>query len=177
MRNIYFVLSTSAVLGLGMLETVAAADRPVKAPIYKAPAPAPLYNWTGFYFGGNIGGAWSDIALTDNVIGVSWNPGGTGFIGGLQAGYNLQAGNFLYGIEGDFDWSTFRGATVPISTSFGLVQASASKDWMSTLAARVGITSDRWLVYGKFGGGWAQGSATLSVINPGHIGSTIFNSS
>lgn len=55
MRSIYFVLSTSAILGVGVPYTVAAADLPAKAPIYKAPAPAPLYNWTGFYFGGNIG--------------------------------------------------------------------------------------------------------------------------
>ena len=86
MRNIYFVLSASAILGLGVPHTVAAADRPLKAPIYKAPAPAPVYSWTGFYLGGNIGGAWSDITLTDNAIGVSWNPGGAGFIGGPQAG-------------------------------------------------------------------------------------------
>src|SRR5215831_6868245 len=169
MRNIYFVLSASAILELGVAQAVTAADRSVKAPVYKAPVPAPVYSWTGFYLGGNIGGAWSDITLTDNAIGVSWNPGGTGFIGGPQAGYNVQVGNFLYGIEGDFDWSTFRGTTAPISTSLGLVQASTTKDWMSTLAARVGITSDRWLVYGKFGGGWTRGGEALTVVNSGQI--------
>jgi hypothetical protein len=29
----------------------------------------------------------------------------------------------------------------------------------------VGITQDRWLVYGKFGGGWAQDSAALNGVN------------
>jgi opacity protein-like surface antigen len=162
-------LVTSAILGLGLPQAATAADLPVKTPIYKAPIAPAVYNWTGFYLGGHIGGAWSNIALTDNDLGVSWKPGGTGFIGGVQAGYNLQAGNFLYGIEGDFDWTTFKGATGPISTSLGLIQASASKDWMSTLAARVGITQDRWLVYGKFGGGWAQDSAALNVVNGGAI--------
>jgi outer membrane immunogenic protein len=33
-----------------------AADLPVKAP--PAPFPLPVYNWTGFYIGGNLGGAW-----------------------------------------------------------------------------------------------------------------------
>ena len=116
MRNIY-VLLTPAIWVLGLPQTAAAADLPVKAAIYKAPLAAPVYNWTGLYFGGNIGGAWSDITLTDNALGVGWNPGAAGFIGGLQTGYNLQAGNFLYGIEGDFDWSTFKGTTGPISTS------------------------------------------------------------
>jgi opacity protein-like surface antigen len=164
MKSIYVVLSSSAFFVLGLPHTAPAADLRVKAPIYKAPIAAPIYNWTGLYVGGNIGGAWSDITLTDNAIGASWNPGGTGFIGGLQTGYNLQAGNLLYGIEGDFDWTTFKGATGPTSTSIGVLQASTSKDWISTLAARAGITSDRWLVYGKFGGGWARGSAALSVV-------------
>ena len=84
-------------------------------------------------------------------------------------GYNLQAGNFLYGIEGDFDWTTFNGTTGPIFTSLGVIQASASKDWITTVAARMGITSDRWLVYGKIGGGWAQSSAALDVVNGGAI--------
>jgi hypothetical protein len=87
----------------------------------------------------------------------------------VQAGYNLQAGNLLFGIEGDFDWTTFSGMTSPVSTSLGMIQASASKDWISTVAARVGITSDRWLVYSKVGGGWVQGSAALNVVNGGPI--------
>ncbi|HEY6328885.1 MAG TPA: outer membrane protein [Blastocatellia bacterium] len=168
MKSVYVALSSSAIFMIGLPHTAITADLRVKAP-YKAPIVAPLYNWTGLYVGGNIGGAWSDITLTDNVTSVTWNPGGTGFIGGLQAGYNFQAGNFLYGIEGEFDWSTFKGTTGPISTSLGLVQASTRKDWVSTLAARVGITSDRWLVYGKLGGGWVQGSAALNVVNDGTI--------
>jgi hypothetical protein len=139
MKSIYVVLSSSAFFVLGLPHPAPAADLRVKAPIYKAPIAAPIYNWTGLYVGGNIGGAWSDITLTDNAIGASWNPGGTGFIGGLQTGYNLQAGNLLYGIEGDFDWTTFKGATGPTSTSIGVLQASTSKNWISTVAARRAI--------------------------------------
>ena len=40
-----------------------------------------------------------------NVAGTTWDdPGSTAFIGGFQLGYNLQAGHFLVGVEGDFDW-------------------------------------------------------------------------
>jgi outer membrane protein with beta-barrel domain len=81
----------------------------------------------------------------------------------------LQAGNFLYGAEGDFDGTTFTGMTAPIPTPLGAVQASARKNWITTVAARFGITSDRLLVYSKVGGGWAQGSAALSVVNGGTI--------
>lgn len=31
-----------------------AADMPLKAP----PAPAPIFSWTGFYIGADVGGAW-----------------------------------------------------------------------------------------------------------------------
>jgi opacity protein-like surface antigen len=167
MRTTVFVLLTCAIFGIGAPQAALAADLPVKAPVNQAPTP--VYNWTGFYLGANIGGAWSDGTLTDNNLGASWNPGGTGFIGGVQAGYNLQAGNFLFGVEGDFDGTTFTGTTGPVATPLGLVQASANKNWITTLAARVGIAQDRWLVYGKFGGGWAQDSAALNVVNGGTI--------
>jgi len=121
------------------------------------------------YVGGNIGGAWSNSTLTDSNTGTSRNPGGAGFIGDLQMGYNLQAGNFLYGIEGDFDWTSFSGASGPISTPLGVIQASGTKDWITTISARLGITSNRWLVCSKFGGGWVQSNAALNVVNGGTV--------
>jgi outer membrane immunogenic protein len=39
-----------------------AADMPVKAP--PAPPAAPAPSWTGYYVGGEIGGAWSDPHLS-----------------------------------------------------------------------------------------------------------------
>ena len=99
----------------------------------------PVYDWSGLYVGANIGGAWSNSTLTDSNIGASWNPDGTGFIGGLQAGYNFQTSNFLYGIEGDFDATTFKGVTAPIATPIGGIQAPANKDGISTFAARFGV--------------------------------------
>jgi opacity protein-like surface antigen len=168
-RNAFVRLLSAAILGLGLPHLAWAADVPVKAPIQRAPVVAPAYNWTGFYLGANIGGTWSNSTLTNSNLGASWNPGGTGFIGGVQAGYNLQAGNFLFGIEADFDATTFNGSTSPVATLPGMVQASVNKDWIATLAARVGVTSDRWLVYSKIGGGWAQSNAALNVVNGGTI--------
>ena len=46
----------------GLVGTPAfAADLPVKAP---PPPPAPIYSWTGFYVGGNVGYSWGN-AHTD----------------------------------------------------------------------------------------------------------------
>ena len=113
MRDTVLALLISTSLGFGLQQTALAADMPVKAPVRKAPMVAPVYDWSGFYVGAHIGGAWSNSTLTNSNIGTSWDPGGTGFIGGFQAGYNFQAGNFLFGVEGDFDWTTLAGTSGP----------------------------------------------------------------
>ena len=40
-----------------------AADFPIKAPAYNASITAPPYNWSGFYVGASIGGAWTSGSL------------------------------------------------------------------------------------------------------------------
>jgi opacity protein-like surface antigen len=165
MRNTAFILLSSVALAFALPANVSAADMRVKALVRKAPIVPPVYNWSGLYVGPHIGGTWSNTALRDTPLGVSLSSGGTGFIGGFQMGYNLQAGNFLYGVEGDFDWTTFSGTSGPAFTPIGMIQATARKDWITTLAARLGITSDRWLFYSKVGGGWVRGSEALSFVN------------
>ena len=132
-----------------------ASDLPTKAPINKTPIAAP-YNWSGFYVGANIGGAWTNGSL--NIPGNNFYGGPTEFIGGVQAGYNFQAGHFLLGVEGDFDWATFNHPTLPAPTL-----GSVNHRWISTVAGRIGLVNDRWLVFAKLGGGWAQSDATVNV--------------
>jgi hypothetical protein len=76
----------------------------------KAPPPAAAaapYNWSGLHVGGNFGGAWTSGNL--NIPGSNFYGGLTEFISGVQAGNNFQAGQFLLGVEGDFDWATPKG--------------------------------------------------------------------
>jgi opacity protein-like surface antigen len=108
--------------------------------------------------------------VTNSALGVNLDPGGTGFIGGLQMGYNWQTGIFLYGVEWDIDWTTFSGTSGLVSAPLGMLHASTRKDWITTVAARLGLTWDRWLAYSKVGGGWVRDNATLNVINGGTIG-------
>ena len=138
-----------------------ASDLPTKAPVYKAPIAAPAYNWSGFYVGANFGGGWSNGSL--NIPGNNLYGGLTEFIGGIQAGYNFQTGHFLFGVEGDFDGAGFGRPTQPTPT-LGFV----NERWMSTLAGRVGVVNDRWLVFAKLGGGWVQSNATLKLL-PGSV--------
>jgi opacity protein-like surface antigen len=48
-----------------------------------------------------------------------------------------------------------------------VLRASAETDWVTTLAARVGLVNDRWLVYLKVGGGWAHNTASLTNLTTG----------
>lgn len=147
----------------------ARVTHPYEAP----PPPPPPFRWSGLYIGGNIGGAWAISTLTDDFTGVSFDTDHSGFIGGAQLGFNYQIRNLVLGIEWDFDWTsigeTGNGIFVP---SVGTLQASADTDWVTTLAARVGLTLDRWLVFMKVGGGWVHNSASLANLTTGAVAST-----
>src|SRR3990172_5088830 len=72
---------------------------PAKAPMYMAPA----YNWTGFYIGVNGGGGWGRSDWS-NAGGTADSNLSGGLVGGT-IGYNYQAGQAVFGLEGDLDWS------------------------------------------------------------------------
>src|SRR5712671_7661251 len=87
-----------------------AADLPMRT-YTKAPAYVePVYNWTGFYIGGNVGYSWGrsrDTAtLTTGAGTVLFTDVASsrmdGVVGGGQMGYNYQTANWLWGIETDF---------------------------------------------------------------------------
>ena len=148
-------LASIAVAGLFGASALA-ADMPTKAPPAKAPIAAPPYNWSGFYIGANFGGGWTSGNL--NIPGNNFYGGITELIGGVEAGYNVQAGHLLFGVEGDFDWASFDHPSLSSPTL-----GSVSQHWISTVAGRFGVVNDRWLVYGKLGGGWVQSTALLNL--------------
>lgn len=153
------ILAIAAAL-LGTVSIASAADMAVKAP-YPA-TPVPVYNWTGFYIGGNVGGAWGRF---DSATSTVFSPTGyfaassvpaialvgdqrinaSGFTGGLTAGYNWQASNFVFGIESDFNYFGVKGSTsgsalYPCCAPTGFaVASSASSDWLITVRPRAGI--------------------------------------
>ena len=137
-----------------------ASDLPAKAPVYTAPIAPPPYNWSGLYVGANFGGGWSNGSL--NIPGNNLYGGLSEFIGGVQAGYNFQAGHFLFGVEGEFDGAGFAHPVLPAPT-LGLVD----QRWIGTVAGRVGLVNDRWLLFAKLGGGWVNSNATLNL--PGTV--------
>ncbi len=157
MQNIFLAGIAAAALLSG---SALASDLPTKAPAYQAPVAAPPYNWSGFYVGANFGGGWSSGSL--NIPDNNLYGGLTEFIGGVQAGYNFQAGHFLFGVEGDFDGAGFSHPVLSNPT-LGFV----NQHWIGTVAGRVGLVNDQWLVFAKLGGGWVQSDATLNL--PGTV--------
>jgi outer membrane immunogenic protein len=141
-----------------------AADLPVKAPPLPPP---PVFSWTGFYVGANIGGAWANNNLTDTLFLTNFNSNNNKgvFIGGGQVGGNYQIGNFVIGGEWDFDWAgnnnNNTGVVIP---AVGTFLVTNNDRWITTVAARFGYAVDHWLFYGKAGGGWV-GNNNLTVTN------------
>jgi outer membrane immunogenic protein len=138
-----------------------AADMAVKAP---PPAPsAPVYSWTGFYVGANMGYGWNDPAVTFNgndptAIIVTCGGGGfqllgtcvpptsfniNGPLGGLQVGYNWQINQrWLLGLEADFDWSRIKGSgssNFILAVAPSTFSASENVTRFGTVRARFGF--------------------------------------
>jgi outer membrane immunogenic protein len=155
MKKILLALSA---LAIGTVAASAADLAP--APYQKAPVvvPPPVFSWTGFYVGANIGGAWANNNWTDTLFGTNFNNGNNGaFIGGGQIGGNYQIGQFVIGGEWDFDWAANNnnGGNGVLIPALGNTYLLTNNDrWITTVAARFGWAIDHWLLYGKAGGGW-----------------------
>ncbi len=161
----------SGVLSLGAVGAASAADMAVKArPV--APAPVVVPAWAGFYIGGNIGYAWSEadantnVLLTGNYLGFCGAACGVAvgnaaspqlnpdaFVGGVQAGYNWQAGTWLFGLEADIN--SYRNRTSSTVTQaypgFPAIlytsTTNVATDWLFTGRARAGVVTGPALLY------------------------------
>ncbi|TCT07682.1 outer membrane protein [Aquabacter spiritensis] len=134
-----------------------AADLATRYPV-KAPVVVPVFSWTGFYIGGNIGWGWlnNDVLYSPSygIPATSINVGsGNGFLGGLQAGYNWQfANNVVLGVEADVEWTDLGSTSVLIAPAVGSV--AGSLDVFGTIRARAGYAFDRVLPYITGGAAW-----------------------
>jgi outer membrane immunogenic protein len=144
-----------AALMAGVASSAMAADLPNrKAPpapqVYAAP---PVFSWTGFYVG--VNGGWGGSSSG----GAFGSPTG-GLVGGT-VGYNYQIGQFVAGLEGDWDWADLNKSGILGGTSLSGYSYSNKIDSMVTARARVGIAMDRALLYVT--GGYAGVEDRVSV--------------
>jgi outer membrane immunogenic protein len=189
MRNL--LSGSTALIALSLSIPAMAADLEVDgAPAYKAARPVVrAYDWTGFYVGGNVGGHWGTdkITTTTDVDFEGTGPAGgaaidsaspatlhpKGFIGGLQAGYNLEGSGGVFGIEVDANWlggSATRTLTaIPVISPLDVMSNTTQATFLSTLRMRWGTTalSDRSLFFVTAGFVFATLKTTDSM---GHFG-------
>ena len=159
------VVLSSGIAAVAFAQFASGADLPRKAPAL-APPPPPVVSWTGFYVGLNAGYAWGhsdhgsvfscggSIPLSSctydipsNLAAVTAAATGSvnmnGFTGGGQAGYNWQAGTWIYGVEADFNAFNLKGSRAaagpfPAAFSSFAVGTSLDTDWLFTARARLG---------------------------------------
>jgi outer membrane immunogenic protein len=134
----------------GVATSAFAADLPThKTPPTPVPAyVAPAFTWTGFYVGVNGGYGFGSSG------GDFGNPSG-GLVGGT-AGYNYQIGQFVLGVEGDWDWADITKSGVNAVGAY-----STKTDDIATVRARAGFAVDRALFYVT--GGYAGADTQLTI--------------
>jgi opacity protein-like surface antigen len=151
-----------------------------------------VFSWTGPYVGLHVGYGTGDgtsaavnpaglLALfpgLDNAASTAsapfqLNASRSGWLGGLQAGYNWQSGHLLLGVEADVSFSGIRGDAAgsytlhPVYTIgdfdnyAGTVRLKQSIDYFGTLRGRIGYAADNWMLYATGGLAWARVKSSL----------------
>jgi outer membrane immunogenic protein len=170
-----FLLATVGLVALvGMAAPASAADMAVKAP---PPAPLPvIYNWSGFYIGGNGGWAQSRNCwdfVNDGVFvlgtfteGCSERSGGV--VGG-QIGYRWQASQWVFGVEAQGDWADLSRTRVSLFDP--TLSLRTKTDGIGLFTGQIGYAWNAALLYVK--GGAAVTSNRFSILDNLNFGAEL----
>jgi outer membrane immunogenic protein len=182
MRNSKLIVSTAlaigAIVGIG---AVSAADLPARTYTKAAVMVDPAYNWSGFYIGGEVGGAWSNSTWSTNHrsecanFTVACDPSNlntSSITGGGQIGGRYQTGSWVFGVEGSWAYTGLKGTTL---TTFALDPPplpsptyGTSIRSIYTVTGQAGYAWNKTLWYVK--GGWAGGdinqNSTAGLVAP-----------
>ena len=179
----------AAAVALGTASGAQAADLAARPYTKAPPAVAAVYDWTGFYVGGNVGYGWG--GNTDPSLSLV-NPGNAGNVttflttgfpgcssgnqfpnlnpdgvfGGLQTGYDRQFGTWVLGVVADIqgaDFTARRNAftTLAAAAADTTEGLSAKITWFGTVRGKAGFAMGDWLAYGT--GGLAYGNTESSI--------------
>ena len=123
------------------------------------------FDWSGFYLGADIGGAWQDDNLIETQIG---NPGyshaqsakSSSLIGGLHFGYNFEQSPLVLGIEADVQGTGLQHST--LYSNSALARFGSQTSVQGSIRGRAGFALDRMLIYATGGPAFAQIDNTYS---------------
>ncbi len=145
---------------------------PPRAPAAYVPAVLPVYNWAGIYVGINGGWGWGNgtFTIAPNTAfpaGLSGTPHDNGGIVGGTLGVNWQASAFVFGVEGDWDYSGINTGTTSTICNFS-GNCQTGNNWLATVRGRVGYAADRVLFYLTAGGAFANVQTTFNGVTTSH---------
>lgn len=184
-----FALIMLVAFGVAAAQPAFAADMAARAPLYKAPQLPVAYNWSGFYAGVNVGYGWSDdaiklaphdpvftagvldIALAGGLLPPSLATNPRGVLGGVQAGYNVQTGSLVWGVEADIAAAGIKGSstvsrTLPVFPDI-MTRQEQKVDWLGTVRGRIGATvTPDLMLYATGGLAYGHVKASTSITDP-----------
>ncbi|HEU0083104.1 MAG TPA: outer membrane protein [Bradyrhizobium sp.] len=120
-------------------------------------APAAIYNWTGFYIGGHVGGGISSSEVLNGIVTTSND--GIRALGGVQAGADYQSGSFVAGVEGQYSW--LGGANNGIVFPGGFVYSNERRA-LGSVTGRAGFAWGPALLYAKGGYAYSDNQERLT---------------
>jgi outer membrane immunogenic protein len=157
-----FLLGTVGLVAMGVAAPASAADMAVKAP--PPPYVAPIYNWGGFYIGGNGGWGQSRNCWDFLPVGGVVVPGGcsdrSGGLAGGQLGYRWQASQWVFGLEGQGDWADLSNTRISLINS--AFSTHTKTDGIGLFTGQIGYAWNASLFYVK--GGAAVTSNRFSIL-------------
>lgn len=138
-----------------------------------AAPPTPM-TWTGFYVGAQGGFAASRGTFTplgpnipvNLVLGQGFSANDTGAVLGLLGGYNYQMGNYVFGVEGDWNWVGAKASSAISAAGFTTTTAFDVR-WLATVRGRLGFTTGATLFYVTGGVAFADVNNSSFSLIPG----------
>ena len=148
-----FLLATVGLVALvGIAAPASAADMAVKA---RPPAPviAPIYDWTGFYIGGNGGwgqsrNCWDFLDAAGFAVASGCRERSGGLAGG-QIGYRWQASQWVFGVEAQGDWADLSNQRISLFDPF--FSTRTQTDAIGLFTGQIGYAWNAALLYVKVG--------------------------
>ena len=154
-------MSTTSIVSIGMAAVFAVIAVPAAATDLIRRSPPPLVEplptapvgttWSGFYIGGNLGAAFdpNNLSIKDlsgeQDLSLKFS-NETEFLGGAHAGYNLQMGSWVVGLEGDFDFAK-------------------DVNYLASVRGRLGWALGSWLPYATAGVAFIDADNNFSVVS------------